>query len=70
VWTLPRLGGSADYTHHLGDGLLVADFGGGPGTERYGDLLIGTRGEVDVNPPTSDYLLYGSPPRPPGTTPW
>ena len=27
----------------------------------YGDLLIGTRGQVDLNPPTSDYLLYGSP---------
>ena len=61
VWTLPKLGGSGDIFHTFGEGLLVADFGGGPGTERYGDLLIGTRGEVDVNPPTSDYLLYGSP---------
>ena len=61
VWTLPKLGGSADYLHHFGDGLLAADFGGGPGTKHYGDLLIGTRGEPDVNPPTSDYLLYASP---------
>ncbi|HSU36589.1 MAG TPA: FG-GAP repeat protein [Propionibacteriaceae bacterium] len=61
VWTLPKLGGAADRTHHLGVDLLVADFGGGPGNGRYGDLLIGTRGDIDVNPPTSDYLLYGSP---------
>ena len=61
LWSLPKVGGTGDIFHGFGDSLLAADFGRNPAGQRYGDLLIGTRGRVDLDPPTSDYLLYGGP---------
>jgi len=59
LWSLPKVGGTGDIFHVFGESLLAADFGRNPAGHRYGDLLIGTRGQVDVDPPTIDYLLYG-----------